>query len=137
MGECVDELQRLIGCTEPVMELKQGHICASGVQKYNTWVFQLWKWMIANGISIKNIGPGLPLKRRSDMNLVEYVSKNAKWNGTRETLVEIMQLGCYGLNIHRLSDLVGYDGSTLSVDMIPNGRAQREYPEWYEIIRGT
>ena len=134
----IDQLQRMIGASVPVMEVPVGHLVTTGIQTYNTWLFNIWKWMTHPNRAVNVVGlpAGYTPKRENDANIVEFVSCNANRVGkqTKADMVATIQRGCYALDVHLLSDLYMKDGVNLKEFMLPGGIAFREHPDWHSAV---
>ena len=134
----IDQLQKMIGASVPVMEVPVGHLVTTGIQKCNTWIFNIWQWMTHpnRAVSVVGLPAGYTPRRELDANIVEYVSVNAPLGNlqTRADMVAVIQRGCYALDVHLLSDLYMNDGFNLKLFMKPGEAASKDHAEWHSAV---
>jgi hypothetical protein len=156
VGGAVRELQRYVGCGDPVLETKhmrckcakeewtscngcteakQGSTgkkrCESTCGWNGTWLGMLYRHLSNSRLTLEG-GRGMPTLREGDRFLVDLVEADE---------VEMVREGCRAAEVWRVSELRSLGGSGLREAAKPNGALERpvgkgkEGKTWGDIVR--
>ena len=141
VGGAVRELQRFVGCGQPVLETKhmrckceqgqwtecmskcseakQGNTgngrCQSTCGWNGTWLGMLYRWFSNSRLSLEG-GRGMPALRKGDRFLVDLVEGSE---------VEMMREGCRAAMVWRVSELRRLDGIEIREAALQGGALER------------